>query len=366
MRSVLGFFVFSIFGMGAVLPGHSAGPQPPEIVVSIQPLHSLVAGVMHGVSEPYLLLKGRQSPHHFQLKPSDARRISNADLVIWVGPLLESPLQKILTGLGRKAASMPVMQIKGLNVLDVRSPHSHDDHGDEAHASHSHSEDHEEHDESTHKDKDHDDEAHAGHEHEENKGHDEHAHNQHDDAGKDETEHSAHNGKDPHIWLDIENAILITKTVSERLGMKFPRFASQFKANAKEQVKQLKQLKSVIETQLSPLQNRPYMVFHDAYHYFSHDLKLNFQGAITLRPGHPPSAKHLHELRQTLAKKGIVCVFTEPQFSSKIVTTLIGERAIKTGMIDPIGVDIPPGRGAYVQMMQKLSTEFGNCLRPAS
>ena len=64
------FFLFSLVCLAPLSNGADRGPQ---IVVSIQPLHSLVAGVMKGVGAPYLLLKGRQSPHHFQLKPSDAR-----------------------------------------------------------------------------------------------------------------------------------------------------------------------------------------------------------------------------------------------------------------------------------------------------
>ncbi|MBV2093173.1 MAG: zinc ABC transporter substrate-binding protein, partial [Candidatus Thiodiazotropha sp. (ex Ctena orbiculata)] len=62
-----------------------------KVVVSILPVHSLVSGLMSGVGEPYLLLKGNQSPHTMTLKPSDARAMSEADLLLWVGESLESP-----------------------------------------------------------------------------------------------------------------------------------------------------------------------------------------------------------------------------------------------------------------------------------
>jgi zinc transport system substrate-binding protein len=35
----------------------------PQVVVSIKPIHSLVAAVMEGVGQPQLLIKGAGSPH---------------------------------------------------------------------------------------------------------------------------------------------------------------------------------------------------------------------------------------------------------------------------------------------------------------
>ncbi|MBM3618629.1 MAG: hypothetical protein FJX23_08845 [Alphaproteobacteria bacterium] len=69
-----------------------------KVVVSIAPLHSLVAGIMQGVGEPYLLLKAGDTPHHYNLKPRDVEYISSADIIIassftneyYFAPLLES------------------------------------------------------------------------------------------------------------------------------------------------------------------------------------------------------------------------------------------------------------------------------------
>ena len=50
-----------------------------DVVVSIKPVHSLVAGVMQGVGEPGLLVKGTGSEHSYSLRPSEARALERAE-----------------------------------------------------------------------------------------------------------------------------------------------------------------------------------------------------------------------------------------------------------------------------------------------
>ena len=56
-----------------------------NIVVSIKPIHSLVASVTKGVSEPFLILQRQASPHTYSLRPSEARKLRNAKIVFWIG-----------------------------------------------------------------------------------------------------------------------------------------------------------------------------------------------------------------------------------------------------------------------------------------
>src|SRR5512134_3448441 len=76
---------------------------PPRVVATIKPIHSLVAAVMQGVGEPRLLIAGGASPHTYQLKPSDARALQNADVIFWVGQDLERFLEKPLASLPKTA-----------------------------------------------------------------------------------------------------------------------------------------------------------------------------------------------------------------------------------------------------------------------
>lgn len=81
------------------LPARAEGVT---VVASIAPVHSLLAGVMKGVGEPELLVRGGRGPHSYVMKPSDARLLNRARLVFWIGPGLEGFLAKPLAGLSPK------------------------------------------------------------------------------------------------------------------------------------------------------------------------------------------------------------------------------------------------------------------------
>ena len=125
---------------------------------------------------------------------------------------------------------------------------------------------------------------------------------------------------------------------------------------------ELEALDAALKTSLSPVQSRAYMVFHDAYQYFSGQYGLSFAGAIALQPEAPISAKHLRELQKDLTSKSVVCVFSEPQYSDKMVKTLIGTSSVRSAVLDPLGASLPEGAGSYTAMMKKLGASFSNCL----
>lgn len=109
-----------IIGAGWLAPWSLLAAQL-NVVASIQPVHSLAAGVMQGVGEPRLLVIGGASPHHYSLRPSDARAIAEADVVFWIGPDLENFLVKPLTNAKSKVRSIALMEASGVTVLPLRT-----------------------------------------------------------------------------------------------------------------------------------------------------------------------------------------------------------------------------------------------------
>ena len=77
-----------------------------SVAVSIKPVHSLVAALMAGAGKPSLIVKGRRSPHNYSLRPSDARILNQADLIIWTGPALEMFLEKPIRALAKKSKTI--------------------------------------------------------------------------------------------------------------------------------------------------------------------------------------------------------------------------------------------------------------------
>ena len=62
-------------GLGLLSWSPAGAAAAPKVAASIMPLHSLVAGVMDGVGEPSLIVKGGASPHFYSLRPSDAETL---------------------------------------------------------------------------------------------------------------------------------------------------------------------------------------------------------------------------------------------------------------------------------------------------
>lgn len=104
----------------AIAVAASGATAAPEVVVSIKPVHSLVAAIMQGVGEPQLIVDGAASPHTYNLRPSNARKLETADVVFWVGPGLEAFLEKPLEALAAKATVVELEDAKGLEKLPLR------------------------------------------------------------------------------------------------------------------------------------------------------------------------------------------------------------------------------------------------------
>src|SRR5262245_45348193 len=89
--------------LSALTAAHLLAASPavakPVVVASILPIAALVAGVMEGVDQPAVIVRGNGSPHTYTLRPSEARALGRADVIFWIGPVYEGFLQRPLAGL---------------------------------------------------------------------------------------------------------------------------------------------------------------------------------------------------------------------------------------------------------------------------
>ena len=105
-----------------------------KVIASIKPLHSLVSYVMDGVGKPGILVDGSSSPHTFQLKPSHAEMLQEADIVFWIGEDLESFLESPLESIATNSKHIALMESDEIELLKFREKNifeDHDDHADE-------------------------------------------------------------------------------------------------------------------------------------------------------------------------------------------------------------------------------------------
>lgn len=118
-----------------------------------------------------------------------------------------------------------------------------------------------------------------------------------------------------------------------------------------------------MKTVLAPVRERPFVVFHDAYQYFEKSYELRAVGSITVNAERTPGARRVKEIRDTVRSLGASCVFSEPQFSSSLLATLLEGTNARTGTLDPLGAGVPPGPDAYFTLMRTLGFAFADCLR---
>ncbi|MDE2790047.1 MAG: zinc ABC transporter substrate-binding protein [Paracoccaceae bacterium] len=328
----------------------SAEAQVPETAVSIKPIHSLIAGIMADVGEPWLMLQGAASPHTYQFRPSEAQRLEQAELIVWIGENMETFLTRPIQNLGADATVITLHEVPGIRLLPTRlgGLFVDEDHADEEQDDHDVGKEEDEH----------------GEEEDEHGEEEEHAEDEREGFHVDEhADHGhEHDEFDMHIWLDPNNARRIVQTFVEILAGQDPDRATAYHANADKLLLRIDVQKDSLAKQLEPVRERGYIVFHDAYQYFERTFGLEPTGSVAVDPSRAPSAKRLAELRSALLEYEVRCVFVEPQFKPDLVETIVEGTGVKTATLDPLGVDVEPGPDAWFTIMEDMAEAFSGCL----
>ena len=294
-----------------------------KVVASIKPIHSLASYLMDGVNKPDLIVDGYSSPHGFALKPSHAKMLQEADIIFYVGEGVENFLEKPLKSIAKNAEKIELMEIKGLKKLKFRERNIFDDHDDHGHDDHGKKED------------------------------------DHDDHGHDDHEGHAHGEFDPHIWLDPVNAKVILKEMAEHLIENDEKNSAIYKKNLAKALKDIDKLIKDTKSELS--KSVASIVFHDAYQYFEERFNVNILGAFTVNTDVMPGAEQLAEIREIIEHDKVACVFSEPQFNPDIIKAVAKDMDIKTGVVDPLGATLNPGKDLYFDLIKNMSASFKNC-----
>ncbi|MFA0055451.1 zinc ABC transporter substrate-binding protein ZnuA [Vibrio echinoideorum] len=269
------------------------------ILTSFKPIQMIVTELTQGVSEPDVLMNSNASPHDYALKPSDVKKVHNADMVIWFGPDLEAFLTKVI---GSKENVIQISSIPGIELREF----GHEDH-----------------------------DAHEGH------------------------HHGSH---DPHFWLGINQVEVAAKYISAKLIETDPDNAMAYQENLDSFLIALEEKEQSIRDQLAPVKDKGYYVFHDAYGYYEQEFKLNNLGHFTVSPDRKPGAKSLIAIKKTLVRDNVQCVFSEPQFTPAVIESVIRGSNTKQGQLDPVGSDVEVNSGSYFGFLQQLTDSYTSCL----
>ena len=292
------------------------------VISTIQPINSLVSAVIGNTGKSITIIPSEQSPHDFKLKPSDVKVLQNGNIIFYVSNHLESSVTKVFKNLPKNIKLINLMEESGINHLAIRDNAAwerHDHHGD-----------------------DHDD---------------------HDKHGKKHDDHDDHEKEDDvHIWLSPDNAIKIVQKVNKVLSLYFPENSQIYNENTTKFIDKIRNLKMELIKELSPIKNKPYIVFHDAYQYFEKTFELNAVGSIALEGDIASSPKQISFIKDKIIKSKASCVFQEPQFDSKLVKIVLEGTNAKTGTLDPHGVNITGNKDFYLQLLKNMAKSLKECL----
>ena len=324
-KVLVAFLLFLVPLFGRPTPAGAA----PEVVATIPPLHSLAAGVMAGTGAPHLLVAGAASPHDYVLRPSDARALAGARLVVWAGPTVETFLARSLTTLAPDAAVLQLLALPGLHLPpgEAEADAHEDGHG--------------------HEDED-EEEEHEGHADDDDHDHD-HGHAHDDD-------------RDPHAWLDPANARLLTAAIAAALARIDPANADLYRKNATELSARLAALDSDLAARLAPVAGRPFVVFHDAYRHLAGRYGLGPVIPVTAVPSRPLSPRQLIAIREAIRARGVRCLFAEPQFGDRALAAIARDTGATVARLDPLGAALTQGPGLYEALMRANAAALTGCL----
>ncbi|MBI6924867.1 zinc ABC transporter substrate-binding protein [Pseudomonas putida] len=278
-----------------------------RVLTSIKPLQQIAAAVQEGVGSPEVLLPPGASPHHYALRPSDVRRVAEADLLYWIGPDMEGFLPRVLDSRGK--TTVAVQSLPGMKLRHF---------GED---SHSHDEDHDDHD------------------------------------------HDHRPGSlDAHLWLSSVNARVIAGKMAADLASADPANADRYTRNLATFTQRLDALDARIKARVAGVAGKPYFVFHEAFDYFEAEYGLKHTGVFSVASEVQPGAQHVAAMRKRLQEVGKTCVFSEPPLRPRLAETLTAGLPVRLAELDALGGTDPVDAQGYERLLDKLGGDLASCL----
>lgn len=287
--------------LAALLPvfAHAQG----TVLASVKPLQLIAAAITDGVSTPQLLIPANQSPHNFNLRPSDMRNINAADIVLWVGPGLETYLSRVFAQRSATSNIIEIAALTDVQLLDL-APGEHE-HG------HSHDEPY-----------------------------------------------------DPHLWLSTHNAVAIATALHAELLVLDPDNGAVYTQNLHLFQDEVRDLQQRLSAQFAPLASSAYAVYHNGVQYFEKQLGIAHQFVLVPDHEQQPGIRHLLELRAQVQALAPSCLFDDINSNDATVATVFQNHPVRRVRLDTLGESVAVSRTAYVQMLTQLADAMQQCLSP--
>lgn len=282
-KKVIGIFIFLFLGLP--LLSLEAKETKIKVITTLFPTYDFVKQIAKDKVDVSLLLPAGVEPHSFEPKAKDIVRMNEVDIFIYTGEHMEPWSKKILQGLSNKKVFV-VDVSQGIPLISFT--------GNERDADH---------------DFDHDEDDYDSLEY-----HDE-----------EDTHH--HADKDPHIWLDLNNAQKMVETILQALIKVDPINKDFYLLHGREYQQKLKELDERLIRILSTAQHKTILYGgHFAFGYFAKRYGLQHESPYkSFSPNAEPSPKAIIELMNKLKDSKKKYIYHEELIDPKVARMIAEE-----------------------------------------
>ncbi|MBZ0333879.1 zinc ABC transporter substrate-binding protein [Marinobacter sp. AL4B] len=273
-----------------------------NIVASIKPIELIVKAVAGDNTNVSTIVPPGSSPHNYSMKPSQRRALEQADAIFWVGPEMETFLNRLLGG--KEFAG----KVVAFTEATSEEPEAHHEH--------------------------------------------EHEHHHHDHG----------EGEDPHLWVDPGMALEMAKTIHAKLSTLDNINTVDLDANLEQFEQSLGATERGIKASLSQLDGTSLFAYHSALERFAEHYELELAGVLTLNPELSPGARHIAEVQNKLRAANQPCLLTEPQFNRQWWRSITEGLNVTVSTWDPLATDIASTANGYLEFQQSIADAVLECL----
>ena len=181
----------------------------------------------------------------------------------------------------------------------------------------------------------------------EEQGHEEDAH-----------EEEEHGEVDPHVWHDVDNAIVMVGSIRDALSEADPENAESYGRNAKAYVSELETLDAEVREEVGsiPEEDRVLFTSHDTFGYFAerYGFEVDTALASASTEAGDPSAGQTAELVEKVERSGVPAIFADNVSDAGVMKGIAAEAGVE--LAPPLYTDAlgEPGSegGTYVKMVR--------------
>ena len=155
----------------------------------------------------------------------------------------------------------------------------------------------------------------------------------------------------PHIWLDPENAKIMTRHIAQALIEADPANAHEYRTNLEAYVKRLSDSEQELKSRVAVLRDRRIITYHPAWPYFARRFGFRIEGDIIRQVGSEPTAAQLARLAARMKAEKIKVIVSEPQLNQKLAQTLAMETGARLVLLSTLPGAIK-GTETYLSMLQ--------------